>query len=358
MRILSNADVEQVLDPQDVIDVLDVAYRELALNRGGNQPRNHTYFPVEDEDHPGFRFRFKTQEGGNLSSGVWATRINSDIVGVETMPTGEQRRRVLPLAPGGKYVGLITLFSLKTLEPLAIMQDSVIQKYRVGASSALGIRALANPGVTVAGMFGAGWQAAAHLETLLLVRPEIEEIRVYSPTRERREAFAREWSEKTGRRVIAVDDPRQAVEGCRIITTATATMDPVFDGAWLEPGTHVTCITNPDGTAMRRELDDTTFDRAARIVVLSREQVHHDKQIDILGPVEKGRIAWDDINDIGQILTDPAPARKHPDDITVFANNTGMGIQFAAVGSKIFELAEQRDLGHVIPTDWFLEETE
>ncbi|MEF2978466.1 ornithine cyclodeaminase family protein [Subtercola sp. YIM 133946] len=356
--MLSNADVEQVLDPQDVIDALEVAYRELALDLGGNQPRNHTYFPVEDDDHPGFHFRFKTQEGGNVSSGVWATRINSDIVGVETMATGEQRRRVLPLAPGGRYVGLITLFSLKTLEPLAIIQDSVIQKYRVGASSALAIRELANPGVTVAGMFGAGWQAAAHLETLLLVRPEIEEIRVYSPTRQRREEFARTWSAKTGRRVIAVDDPRGAVEGCRIITTATAAMDPVFDGDWIEPGTHVTCITSPDGTAMRRELDETTFDRAARIAVLSREQVHHDRQVDILGPVEKGRVCWDDINDLGQILIDPHPARKDKEDITVFANNTGMGIQFAAVGSKIFRLAEQRDLGHVIPTDWFLEDTE
>jgi ornithine cyclodeaminase len=357
MRILSNEDIEQLLGPEDVIDALEVAYRELSDDKGANRPRNHTYFPVENDKHPGFRFRFKSQEGGNLSSGVWATRITSDMVGVEKLPTGETRRRLLPVAPGGKYVGLVTLYSLDSLAPLAIMHDSVIQKYRVGATSALGIRELSNPGVTVAGMFGAGWQAAAHLETLFLVRPEIEEVRVYSPTATRREEFAATWSKKTGRKIVAVDHPRGAVEGCRIITAATAAMDPVFDGSWLEPGTHVTCITSPDGTAMRRELDDTAFDRAARIVVFSREQVHHDKQIDILGPVEKGRIAWDDIQELGQVLLDPAPARKNPDDITIFANNTGMGVQFAAVGSRILELAEKRELGHVIPTDWFLEAT-
>jgi ornithine cyclodeaminase/alanine dehydrogenase-like protein (mu-crystallin family) len=357
MRILSNADVEQLLSAQDVIDVLEVAYRELALDRGANRPRNHTYFPVEDTDHPGFRFRFKSQEGGNVSSGVWGTRITSDMVGVETLPTGEKRRRLLPVAPGGRYVGLVTLYSLTTLEPLAIIHDSVIQKYRVGATSAIGIRELAKPRVSCAGMFGAGWQAAAHLETLLLVRPEIEEIRVYSPTREHRERFAAEWSDRTSRKVIAVGDPRQAVEGCEIVTTATAAMDPVFDGSWLEPGTHVTSITSPDGTAMRRELDDTTFDRADRIVVFSREQVHHDNQIDILGPVARGRISWEDIYEIGQLLVDPALARRQPDDITVFANNTGMGIQFAAVGARILQLAEERDLGHVIPTEWFLEDT-
>lgn len=357
MRVLSNADVEQLLSAQDVIDVLEVAYGELATDRGANRPRNHTYFPVEDADHPGFRFRFKSQEGGNVSSGVWGTRITSDMVGVETLPTGEKRRRLLPVAPGGRYVGLVTLYSLSTLEPLAIIHDSVIQKYRVGATSALGIRELANPGVTCAGMFGAGWQAAAHLETLLLVRPEIEEIRVYSPTREHRERFAQEWSDRTERKVVAVDDPREAVQGCGIVTAATAAMDPVFDGSWLDPGTHVTSITSPDGTAMRRELDDTTFDRAARIVVFSREQVHHDNQIDILGPVERGRIAWDDIHELGRLLVDPGPARKRPDDITVFANNTGMGVQFAAVGAKILQLAEERDLGHVVPTEWFLEDT-
>lgn len=357
MRVLSNDDVEQLLSPQDVIDALDEAYRELAQNRGANRPRNHTYFPVEDDDHPGFRFRFKSQEGGNLSSGVWGTRITSDMVGVETLPSGDKRRRLLPVAPGGRYVGLVTLYSLTELAPLAIIHDSVIQKYRVGATSAIGIRELSDPDVTVAGMFGAGWQAAAHIETLFLVRPGIEEVRVFSPTRESRERFAAEWAARSGRKVVAVDNPRDAVTGCGIVTAATATMDPVFDGAWLEPGTHVTSITSPDGTAMRRELDDTTFDRAGRIVVLSREQVHHDNQVDILGPVERGRVAWEDIPELGDVLTGAAPARAGADDITVFANNTGMGVQFAAVGSRILRLAEERDLGHVIPTDWFLEDT-
>ena len=357
MRVLSNADVEQVLTAEEVLKVLEVAYRELAEGKAANRPRNHTYFPIEDIRHPGFRFRFKSQEGGNVSSGVWGTRITSDIVGVETLPTGEQRRRLIPAAPGNRYVGLVTLFSLTTLEPLAIIHDSFIQKMRVGATSALGIRELSNPDARVAGMFGSGWQAAAHLEHLLLVRPNIEEVRIYSPTADHRNHFAKEWSERTGRKIIAVSEPRDAVVGCQIITTATATMDPCFDGAWLEPGTHVTSITSPDGTAMRRELDDTTFDRADHIVVLSREQVHHDKQFDILGPVERGRLAWEDIRELGDVLVDGTPVRKSPDEITIFANNTGMGLQFGAVGARVLELAEKLDLGHVVPTDWFLEDT-
>jgi alanine dehydrogenase len=357
MRILSNHDVEQVLTAEETLSALETAYRELSRGEGANRPRNHTYFPVEDSRHPGFRYRFKSQEGGNVSSGVWALRITSDIAGVETLPSGVQRRRLIPAAPGGRYVGLVTLYSLTTLEPLAMLHDSFIQKMRVGATSALGIRELSNPDSTVAGMFGSGWQAEAHLECLLMVRPNIEEVRVYSPTPEHREEFARVWSERTGRKIVAVDQRRDAVAGCHIVTCATAAMEPCFDGAWLEPGTHVTAITSPDGTATRRELDDVTFDRADRVTVLSREQVHHDKQTDILGPVERGRLAWEDIRELGDLLLGDAPGRTSPEDITVFANNTGMGVQFAAVCARALKLAEEQGLGHIVPTDWFLEDT-
>lgn len=357
MRFLSNADVQQVLDVEQCMTVLEAAYIEHVQGLAANRPRNHTYFPVESESYPGFRFRFKSQEGGNISSGVWALRITSDMAGIETLAGGVKRRRLLPIATGGMYCGLITLYSMKALEPVAIIHDSFIQKIRVGATSALGIRALSNPDARVAGLFGSGWQAQAHLEYLLMVRPGIETVRVYSPTKDHREEFARHWSDKTGKRIVSVDEPEDAVVGCQIVTCATAGFDPCFDGAALEPGTHVTCITSPDGTAMRRELDDTTFDRAAVIVVLSREQVHHDSQIDILGPVERGLKSFDDIADLGSLLAGMAPGRSDPDQITVFANNTGMGLQFAAVGAHVLARAEERNLGHVVPTEWFLEET-
>ncbi|MGH2928943.1 MAG: ornithine cyclodeaminase family protein, partial [Solirubrobacteraceae bacterium] len=290
-------------------------------------------------------------------------RITSDLVGVERLPGGRERRRLLPAAPGGKYVGLVMLYSMSTLEPLCVMHDSIVQKWRVAATSALGIRELAIREPRVAGLFGSGWQAEAHLRALLHVRPSIEEVRVYSPTRAHRERFAAAGSASfEGVRVVPVSEPRDAVERCQIVTCATATMEPCFSGEWLEPGTHVTAITSPDGTAMRRELDNRTFDRARRIVVTSKEQILHDHQIDILGPVERGRMTLDDIVSLGDLLA--GKAAEHggggggsEGDITVFANNTGMGLQFAAVGARVYELAHAQGLGREIPTDWLLEAT-
>jgi ornithine cyclodeaminase/alanine dehydrogenase-like protein (mu-crystallin family) len=357
MKILTNDDVERVFDPEECLRALELAYRELATDEAANRPRNHTYFPKEDPRFPGFRFRFKSQEGGSVSSGVWALRITSDMVGTEKLAGGVTRRRLLPVASGDRFCGLITLYSMERLEPLAIIHDSYIQKMRVGATSALGIRELANPDVRVAGLFGSGWQAQSHLEYMLRVRPSIEEVRVFSPTVEHREAFARRYAESTGKRIVAVSAPEDAVIGCELITCATAGFDPCFDGAAIEPGTHVTCITNPDGTATRRELDDTTYDRADVCVVLSREQVHHDNQFDILGPVQRGLKSFDDIHDLGSLLLDPAKGRSDREQITVFANNTGMGLQFAAVGAHVLAASEKAGLGHEVPTEWLLEET-
>jgi ornithine cyclodeaminase/alanine dehydrogenase-like protein (mu-crystallin family) len=121
--------------------------------------------------------------------------------------------------------------------------------------------------------------------------------------------------------------------------------------------THVTAITSPDRTALRRELDSTTFDRADVLIVTSKEQIEYDNQVDIMEPVKRGKKTWDQIGEIGDLLTGRFPGRSDRDQITVFANNTGMGLQFAAVGARALALADAKGLGRVVPTEWFLEET-
>jgi ornithine cyclodeaminase/alanine dehydrogenase-like protein (mu-crystallin family) len=68
-------------------------------------------------------------------------------------------------------------------------------------------------------------------------------------------------------------------------------------------------------------------------------------------------MTFEEIREIGDVLAGNVPARESDDEITVFANNTGMGLQFAAVCSRVLERAEAKGLGHVVPTEWFLEET-
>jgi len=118
MRVLSNDDVEKVLTAEECMAALRIAYREHSQGLADNRPRNHSYLSVTREGLTDCQYRFKSQEGGNVSSGVWALRVTSEMIGSETVE-GVKRRRIIPAATGDKYCGLVMLFSTTKLEPLA-----------------------------------------------------------------------------------------------------------------------------------------------------------------------------------------------------------------------------------------------
>lgn len=356
VTVLNNAEVETLLDMRVCLEAMEDAYRDLGSNRAINRPRSHTYFPTQSKRWPGFNYRFKSQEGGIEKYGVWALRITSDMAGFATLPGGVERRKLMPAANGNRYVGLIYLYSMETTEPLAIIQDSFIQKLRVGATSGIGVRYLAREDSHVLGLFGSGWQAGAHLEAILLTR-DIKEVKVYSPTPEHRREFTEEMAKKFSVKIRAVERSDEAVSGSDIVMAATATVDPVFDGKLLEAGMHVGSIVASDKTQKRRELDDEAVAKCDVVVVTSREQAVYDEQPDIYGAVQKGILTWEKIAELSELVSGKAVGRTNRSQITLFNNNVGMGIQFAALGAKVLGLAEKRGLGRKIPLDWFLEET-
>jgi len=137
--LLSNEDVDKALTHQDALAATEAILGELANGQAINRPRSQTYMPVESKENPGFKYRFKSQEGGGVGSGVWALRITSDMAGF-SYTNGVKRRRILPVATGGRWCGLVILFDLEKLEPVAIMPDGLIQKMRVAAMSAVGAK--------------------------------------------------------------------------------------------------------------------------------------------------------------------------------------------------------------------------
>lgn len=194
MLLLNNEEVEKALSPEEAIAATETIYRELAEEKAVNRARSQTYFPVESKDHPGFQYRMKTQEGAGVSSGVWALRITSDMAGFD-FTAGVKRRRILRAATGNQWCGLIILFDLEKIEPVAIMPDGIIQKVRVAALSAVGAKYLAPEKPKVLGLFGSGWQASAHIE-MLCSYFQFEGIKVYSPNPKSRCEFAKKMTAK------------------------------------------------------------------------------------------------------------------------------------------------------------------
>ncbi len=60
--------------------------------------------------------------------------------------------------------------------------------------------------------------------------------------------------------------------------------------------------------------------------------------------------------DVAQVLSGAAPGRTRADEVTLFVNNVGMGLQFAAAGALVLERARAAGAGHVLPDDWFTED--
>ena len=352
--LLNNDDVEKVLTPELSIQATEDVYRELAEGKAFNRPRSQVYLPVESKNHPGFKYRFKSQEGGSPGTGVWALRITSDMAG-HSFSAGVKRRRILPVATGNRFCGLVMLFDIERIEPVAIMPDGVIQKMRVAALCAVGAKYLAPAKPKVLGLFGSGWQASAHIEYLASMFA-FEKIKVFSPNEEHRRRFAEDMSRKLNRSVVAAGSPRETVEGSDFIQAATASWDAVFDGQWVEKGMYVASIGGADASNKRREIDDETIRRADVYVVHSKEVARLDQSPDIWEVAQKGIKQWDSIHEIQDLLAGKVPGRTRADEITVFNNNTGAGTQFAALGSAVLKRARDLGLGRELPTEWFLED--
>jgi ornithine cyclodeaminase/alanine dehydrogenase-like protein (mu-crystallin family) len=268
---------------------------------------------------------------------------------------GVKRRRILPVATGKRYCGLVILFDLERIEPIAIMPDGVIQKVRVAALSVVGARYLAPDKPKVLGLFGSGWQAGAHLE-FLCSEYRFEKVKVYSPNQEHCREFCSKMSVQLGQAIESVDSPRKAVEGSDFIQAATAAWDAVFDGHWVEKGMYVASIGGSDASNKRREIDDETIRRADLYVVHSKEVARLDQSPDVWEIAQRRIKTWESIQEVQDLVAGNIRGRTGADQITVFNNNTGAGTQFAAVGAAVLKRARSLGLGREIPTEWFLED--
>ena len=357
MLVLSNADVEQVLDMPSVMAALDRAYRDLAERRATNVPRVDSL-----AEHPGREdavHAFKTMSASYPRGGVAALRLNSDVIAWPRSADGGIRRTKLPVSGEGLYNGGILLFSSETGELLAIMSDGVVQRMRVGATNGLALRHLAASDEPTVALLGSGWQAGAQIAAVVEALP-VRQVRVFSPSRENRERFVATEGPKVATEVVAAESAEAAVHGADIIMLATNALTPVFQEEWLVPGLTVTTIRGP-------ELPRSILRRFDRVVVHQHEMVRafatdeararspefHDGEY---GAPDVDAFDLSVLPNLLDVLVDPSVGRSRPEDTVAFHNFVGMGLQFAAVGAVVLERARAAGLGHEVPTEWFLQD--
>ncbi len=171
-------------------------------------------------------------------------------------------------------------------------------------------------------MIGSGFQARSQIDAIRCVR-DLTDIRVWSRTPEKREAFAR----KNG--VRAVETAEEAVRGADIVVTATYAKDPVIHEEWIAHGQHGVHI-NAMGSnrEQRRELPSRLVARADVIAVDSIEVAKIEAGDLILAPVD-----WGDRRIVELAKIEPRPDGA---PITIF-KSCGLGVEDVAAAAYIYE---------------------
>jgi alanine dehydrogenase len=311
MLVLSQAEVQELLDLDRLVDALADAHADLTAGEASMPPRIASLV----EPREGLLGVMPAY----LPSAGLACKL------VTLFPHNEDRET---------HQAIICVFDPDNGTPAALMDGTYITATRTAAGSALATRLLAREDSRVLALIGTGVQARAHARAIPRVRP-IEEIRVASRDRAKAEAFANEIGG------VAVDSYEDALRGADVVAATTHAVEPVVRREWLAPGVHVNSVgLNPRG----REVDAQTVEEAT-LVVESRASA--------LAPPPAGAPELAGIDpsrvhaDLGELVTGAKPRRRSPEEITLY-KSVGVAVQDAAAAALVLAAARERSVGREI----------
>ncbi|RLI35303.1 alanine dehydrogenase [Candidatus Bathyarchaeota archaeon] len=319
--MLGDGEVRSLLTMREAVEAVEEAFAEKNLGRVQSPMKTFLFYEKYNGDH---RFMPAYLEKLNVS-------------GVKIVNTHPENRRRFKLPT---VAGIIVLADPETGLILTIMEATWITLVKTAAASAVATKYLAREDSKVLGLVGAGLQALAHLEALTLVRP-IEEVRVWSRTRETAEKFVRQVEESyPDLKFRVAGELRGAVEGCDVVATLTPARQPIVEKAWVKPGVHINAM-GADAPG-KQELDPAILQQA-KIVIDDWE--HCSKSGEINVPLSQGLISKEHIHgEIGEIILGRKPGRVSSSEITVFAS-TGVAIQDIAVAHRVYRKAVEKGFG-------------
>jgi alanine dehydrogenase len=260
--------------------------------------------------------------------------------GLKTL-TGYPGRRL-----AGETYFAILLFSCETGALRAIIAGNRLTGIRTGAASGVAAKFLSRADSRVLGIIGSGVQARYQVAALKEVRP-LTEVRVFDIDSGKAEAFAHEIELDFQIAAHAVDSASEAVSGCDLVVTATASKTPVIDGHWLDAGTHLSGVGS--NAPNKRELDGTAFQRS-KIVVDFKDQALQEAG-DLQDALRTGAIPADGIHaELGEVITGKKAGRQNDRELTLF-KSVGMAIEDVSTATFAYQQAIASGVGAYVELD-------
>lgn len=324
--LLTEKDVKRLLSTQEVMEAVELAFAEKGLNRVQMPPKPYIFFK---------------NYGGDLRSMLsYLEGLDISAVKVVNVHTENQAKHNLPTV-----MATLIMIDPKNGAPIAIMGGTWITDVGTGAAGGVAAKYLARKDSKVVGLVGAGAQSRTQLMALCTLFGRLEEARVWSRTKEMRNAFVNEMKPlcKNVNRIAPVETAEDAVRGADIVVTTTPSRAPVVLNDWISPGVHINCI-GADAPG-KQELDSAILKRA-KIVVDDWEQASHSGEINM--PLSQKIISQQNVwGEIGEIVAGIKKGRESSEEITVFTS-TGLAIQDAVTANVAYKKAISQRIGQFI----------
>ena len=312
---LNENDVRQLLNMSLTLEAVEEAHRELSGNRAIDIPRQRTRLP---------------QTALHILQGALPAR---DAIGYKAYTSNRSGVRFL-----------VHVFSAASGVLRVVLEADYLGMMRTGAASGVATRWLARPDAEVLGVFGAGWQAEGNIEAVAAVR-KLRKVKVFARNAERLAAFCAKLSDRLEVDVVPAVSPEETVRGSDIVSTITTAASPLFDAAWLAPGTHINAAGS--NSLIRREIGEDVL-KVCRPIVVDSVDTALKEAGDLLPVLEKGRLSERQLVELGDVIIGRHPGRSKPEDITLFESQ-GMAIQDIAVAVRLEALAREQGLGVELP---------
>lgn len=298
--ILSERDVEDLLEMKEVVASVEEAFRREGLGEATNSMRTRSRSP------------------GSVLNVMHASLSYLGRGGVKAYMSS---------AAGSKFV--IVLFDSNDSTPLAVMGADFLGRYRTGAASAVATKWLyGKPSATLA-LLGSGRQALTQALAVGAVA-SVEEVQVWSPNARHREALARRLA-GAGFKASASGSPEDTLRGAQVASTITSSKEPFLTDAMLKGVDHVNLCggNNPE----HAEITPDALGSFDTVVVddLPQAKVEYG---DLIQAHLARKFAWESALELKTVVAGKARARGR----TLFKSG-GAALEDVAVASLVYDKA-------------------
>jgi len=312
--ILERGEISEAIDMKKCIDLCEMAFALTSEGKINYPPRiwlNHTHASSITPPIGGFLGTAFVNEPGYLA---------------------------LKLLTKG--IQVIFLFDY-TKNIFVLMDGSIITDLRTAAGAAVSVRHIAQKNSSHIGILGSG-NVARHTLWALCEELPIEVVKVYSHTRENREKYAKEMSQKLQLEVLAKSSAIKAVKDAQVIITATTANEKILLDEYVPDGAHICALGNPE------EIDPRIFLRAKVFTELLEQSKREGK---LSNAIKTGIIdEFTNFPELGDVILGLEKGRTTKEEVTLF-DSQGLIAQDAVVAWEVYSKLYKEGKGKIMNLD-------